>query len=82
MGIIVKVGREEFDVINQAGNVIQISPEQMRGKRNSNSLRATALDLGNLPVRVGDSVNVLDGEYKERHHEERSDELGIRQLRS
>ena len=66
VGIIVKVGREEFDVVNQAGSTIQVNPEQMRGKRNSNSLRATALDFGSNPVRVGDSVNILDGEYKNK----------------
>lgn len=64
VGVIVRVGREDFTVINNHGIVREVRPEELRGKRNSTSMRAVALDVQGNQVRVGDSVNVAEGQYK------------------
>ncbi len=64
VGVIVRVGREEFTVINNHGIVREVRPEELRGKRNSSSGRAVALDVQGNQIRVGDSVNVSEGPHK------------------
>mmetsp|Transcript_34542 Transcript_34542/g.50146 ORF Transcript_34542/g.50146 Transcript_34542/m.50146 type:complete len:1105 (+) Transcript_34542:371-3685(+) len=64
VGVIVRVGREEFTVINNHGIVREVRPEELRGKRNSSSRRAVALDVQGNQIRVGDSVNVAEGPHK------------------
>lgn len=64
VGVIVRVGREDFTVINNHGIVREVRPEELRGKRNSSSNRAVAGDVQANPLRVGDLVNVLEGPHK------------------
>ena len=64
VGVIVRVGREEFTVINNHGIVREVRPEEVRGKRNASSGRAVALDAQGNQIRVGDTVNVADGPHK------------------
>jgi transcription elongation factor SPT5 len=64
VGVIVRVGREDFTVINNHGIVREVRPEELRGKRNSGSSRAVAGDVQANPLRVGDLVNVLEGPHK------------------
>ena len=64
VGVIVRVGREEFTVINNHGVVREVRPEELRGKRNSSSKRAVALDVQGNQIRVGDSVSVAEGPHK------------------
>lgn len=64
VGVIVRVGREDFTVINNHGIVREIRPEELRGKRNSTSNRAVALDVQGNQIRVGDTVNVAEGPHK------------------
>ncbi len=64
VAVIVRVGREEFTVINNHGIVRDVRPEELRGKRNSSSNRAVALDVQGSQIRVGDSVSVAEGPHK------------------
>jgi len=64
VGVIVRVGREEFTVINNHGIVREVRPEELRGKRNSTSKRAVALDVQGGQIRVGDNVSVVEGPHK------------------
>eukprot|EP00587_Corethron_hystrix_P001730 CAMPEP_0113327840 /NCGR_PEP_ID=MMETSP0010_2-20120614/19588_1 /TAXON_ID=216773 ORGANISM="Corethron hystrix, Strain 308" /NCGR_SAMPLE_ID=MMETSP0010_2 /ASSEMBLY_ACC=CAM_ASM_000155 /LENGTH=799 /DNA_ID=CAMNT_0000188903 /DNA_START=156 /DNA_END=2551 /DNA_ORIENTATION=+ /assembly_acc=CAM_ASM_000155 len=64
VGVIVHVGREEFSIINNHGIVRDCRPEELRGKRNTSSRRAVALDLQGNQIRVGDSINVTEGTNK------------------
>jgi transcription elongation factor SPT5 len=64
VGVIVRVGREEFTVINNHGIVREVRPEEIRGKRNATSGRAVALDMKGNQIRVGDSVRIIEGSHK------------------
>lgn len=64
VGVIVRVGREEFSVINNHGNIREVRPEELRGKRNGSSNRAVALDVQGNQIRVGNTVQVAEGLHK------------------
>ena len=64
VGIIVRVGREDFTVINNHGISRDVRPEELRGKRNSTSNRAVALDVQGNQIRCGDQVSVAEGPHK------------------
>lgn len=64
VGVIVRVGREDFTVINNHGITREVRPEELRGKKNSTSNRAVALDVQGNQIRVGDTVNVAKGPHK------------------
>lgn len=64
VGVIVRVGREEFTVINNHGIAREARPEELRGKRNSASQRAVALDVQANQIRCGDSVTIVEGPHK------------------
>merc|ERR1712238_158038 len=64
IGVIVRVGREEFTVINNHGIIREVRPEELRGKRNLSSDRAVALDAQGNQIRCADTVNVAEGPHK------------------
>lgn len=64
VGVIVRVGREDFTVINNHGISRDVRPEELRGKRNQTSNRAVALDVQGNQIRCGDQVNVAEGPHK------------------
>ena len=64
VGIIVRIGREDFTVINGHGISRDVRPEELRGKRNSTSNRAVALDVQGNQMRCGDQVKVAEGPHK------------------
>lgn len=64
VGVIVRVGREEFTIINNHGIVREARPEELRGKRNKPSDRAVALDVQANQIRCGDSVTIVEGPHK------------------
>lgn len=64
VGVIVRVGREDFTVINNHGIARDVRPEELRGKRNQTSNRAVALDVQGNQLRTGDQVNVAEGPHK------------------
>jgi transcription elongation factor SPT5 len=96
VGVIVRVGREDFTVINNHGITREIRPEELRGKKNSISNRAVALDVQGNQLRVGDTVNVAEGPHKGKsatikrmsraqlflHSQTRSEHAGIFVVRS
>jgi transcription elongation factor SPT5 len=67
VGVIVRVGREEFTVVNNHGIIREVRPEELRGKRNSTSARAVALDVQGNQIRVGDGVTIVEGPFKGRN---------------
>jgi len=96
VGVIVRVGREDFTVVNNHGIAREVRPEELRGKRNSTSSRAVALDVQGNQIRCGDSVNVAEGPHKGKtatikrmsraqlflHSQTRSEHAGIFVVRS
>jgi len=64
VGVIVRVGREEFTIINNHGIAREARPEELRGKRNKASDRAVALDVQANQIRCGDSVTIVEGPHK------------------
>lgn len=64
VGVIVRVGREDFTVITNHGIVREVRPEELRGKRNVGSNRALAMDVQNQQIRCGDTVSVTEGPHK------------------
>ena len=64
VGVIVRVGREDFTVINNHGIIREVRPEELRGKRNGASTRALAVDVQGNQIRVGDQVSVTEGPHK------------------
>ena len=64
VGVIVRVGREDFTVINNHGIIREVRPEELRGKRNQGSNRAIAVDVQGNQIRVGDQVSVTEGPHK------------------
>ena len=96
VGVIVRVGREDFTVINNHGIAREVRPEELRGKRNAQSGRAVALDVQGSQIRVGDTVNIAEGPHKGKtatikrmnraqlflHSQTRSEHAGIFVVRS
>jgi len=67
VGVITRVGREEFSVVNNHGASRDVRPEELRGKKNSTSQRAVALDFEGQQIRVGDSITVVaEGPHKNK----------------
>ena len=64
VGVIVRVGREEFTIVNNHGIAREARPEELRGKRNRASDRAVALDVQANQIRPGDSVTIVEGPHK------------------
>eukprot|EP00546_Thalassionema_frauenfeldii_P004555 CAMPEP_0178917180 /NCGR_PEP_ID=MMETSP0786-20121207/13100_1 /TAXON_ID=186022 /ORGANISM="Thalassionema frauenfeldii, Strain CCMP 1798" /LENGTH=1094 /DNA_ID=CAMNT_0020590695 /DNA_START=80 /DNA_END=3364 /DNA_ORIENTATION=- len=64
VGVIVRVGREDFTVINNHGIIREVRPEELRGKKNQASNRAIAVDVQGNQIRVGDQVSVTEGPHK------------------
>lgn len=64
VGIIVRVGREDFTVINNHGISRDVRPEELRGKKNSPSNRAVALDVQGNQLRCREQVTVAEGPHK------------------
>jgi transcription elongation factor SPT5 len=96
VGVIVRVGREDFTIVNNHGIAREARPEELRGKLNTPSSRAVALDVQGNQLRVGDTVNVAEGPHKGKtatikrmnrsqlflHSQTRSDHAGIFVVRS
>ena len=64
VGVIVRVGREDFTVVNNHGISRDVRPEELRGKKNAMSKRAVALDVQGNQIRCGDTVSVAEGPHK------------------
>jgi len=64
VGVIVRVGREDFQVLVQKGTVQTCQLQELRGKRNSQSQRAVALDSASNHIQCGDVVVVSSGSHK------------------
>ncbi|KAL7569173.1 hypothetical protein ACA910_016999 [Epithemia clementina (nom. ined.)] len=64
VGVIVRVGREDFTVVNNHGIAREVRPEELLGKKNSMSNKAVALDVQGNQIRCGDTVNVVEGRHK------------------
>ena len=64
VAVIVRVGREDFTVINNHGITRDVRPEELRGKRNSQSNRNLAVDVQGNHMKSGDQVQVTEGPFK------------------
>jgi len=64
IGIIVRIGFEDFSVIDNHGIVREVRPEELRGNVNTKSNKAFAGDVQTNQLKVGDLVNVLEGPHK------------------
>lgn len=63
VAVVVGVGTEFLQVINQMGVVKQVNPVELRGKRNDMSARTQAFDSQHNSISCGDVVNVLEGNH-------------------
>mmetsp|Transcript_42198 Transcript_42198/g.101536 ORF Transcript_42198/g.101536 Transcript_42198/m.101536 type:complete len:839 (-) Transcript_42198:78-2594(-) len=64
VAVIVRVGREDFTVINNHGITREVRPEELRGKVNAQSNRNIAVDVQGNQIRAGDQVQVTEGPHK------------------
>jgi transcription elongation factor SPT5 len=62
VGVIVKIERDSFKVLDNTGNVQTILLQEMGHKRNTK--HATALDCNQNTIAIGDVVRVIDGPHK------------------
>ena len=62
MGVIVKVEREGFKILDNNGNVQTVRLQEVGSKRNSRT--AVAFDRNQNQIGVGDVLKVLDGPNK------------------
>jgi len=63
---VINVGAERLRVINHMDIVKEIMPQELHGKRNTQSFRSTAFDGQNNTLKVGDTVNVTSSTYVNR----------------
>ena len=64
VGVIVRVGREDFTIVNNHNIAREVRPEELRGKLNNQSNRAVALDVSGNQLRCGDTVKIAEGTHK------------------
>ncbi|KAI8329002.1 hypothetical protein BC941DRAFT_463852 [Chlamydoabsidia padenii] len=62
VGVITKVDRSSFKVLNQNGETLTVEPHQITNKRDSN--RAVATDAAGNSIRSGDTVFEVGGERR------------------
>lgn len=62
-GVIFKIERESFRVLDQLGNVLSVRPHQISMKRDT--MRAVALDNEGAEFRAGDKMKEVEGEHRE-----------------
>ncbi|KAK2179528.1 hypothetical protein NP493_486g02048 [Ridgeia piscesae] len=67
VGVIVRLEKENFQVLNMYGKVVHLKHTAVTRKTNSRS--AVALDAENNNIQVRDIVNVIDGPHSGRHGE-------------
>lgn len=59
--VVIVVGTEKLRVINHMGNVRDVLPMELLGKRNTFSARSTGFDIQQNVISVGDTVKVTTG---------------------
>jgi transcription elongation factor SPT5 len=64
--VVIFVGAEKLTVKNHMDQVKDCYPQELQGKRNSQSTRSTGFDKNQITVAVGDVVNVVDGLYAKK----------------
>ncbi len=64
VGIIIKIERDSFRILDTSGHVQTIALQEMGNKKNN---RNTSFDAHRNPVVQGDVVSILDGPHKGRH---------------
>eukprot|EP00013_Stygamoeba_regulata_P001552 CAMPEP_0177634116 /NCGR_PEP_ID=MMETSP0447-20121125/3199_1 /TAXON_ID=0 /ORGANISM="Stygamoeba regulata, Strain BSH-02190019" /LENGTH=1069 /DNA_ID=CAMNT_0019135821 /DNA_START=2162 /DNA_END=5372 /DNA_ORIENTATION=+ len=62
VGVIVRVDRDSFNLLDNAGNVQSIRLAEIGRKRNDRD--AVAFDKNQNPIAINDIVSVVDGKYK------------------
>ncbi|XP_057297763.1 transcription elongation factor SPT5-like [Hydractinia symbiolongicarpus] len=61
VGVIVRLERENFSVLNQHGKVVQVKPQAVSKKKDRN---AVALDSEQNQIQIKDIVKVIDGQHE------------------
>ena len=64
VGVIIKVDRETFRVLDQNGTVRTVRPQEISQKRNTK--HAMSLDSQSNSIQAGDSVRITEGAYKDK----------------
>jgi transcription elongation factor SPT5 len=59
--VVIVVGTEKLRVINHMGNVRDVLPQELLGKRNTFSARSTGFDVQQNVISLGDTVKVTTG---------------------
>ncbi|CAN0121514.1 unnamed protein product, partial [Ectocarpus sp. 8 AP-2014] len=63
VGVVTRVNREDLEVVNNSGNVKRVRPQEIRGKRNSQSRRAFVVDTQQNQLEVDNVVEVVEGQH-------------------
>ena len=61
--VVTSVGPEYLTVINHQGEIKRVLPQELKGKRNVQSERASTFDAAHSSITVGDTVNVTEGAH-------------------
>lgn len=62
----IQVGLEKLKVLNNLDDTKDVFPQELQGKRNTQSQRSSMLDSNQNAMHVGDTVNVISGKYSNR----------------
>jgi transcription elongation factor len=63
---VIHVGAERLRVVNHTDTVKEVLPQELSGKRNTQSQRSSAFDAQQNTIKVGDTVNVTSGPHANR----------------
>jgi transcription elongation factor SPT5 len=66
VGVVVMVGTEKLSIVNHLGELKVVTPMEVRGKANIQSMRATSIDNMMEVMHVGDSVTVMEGPHAKK----------------
>jgi transcription elongation factor len=64
--VVVTVGAQKLRVMNHLGVTKDVSPQEIRFKQNSQSLRASGMDATKTRFACGDILNVISGRHQSR----------------
>jgi transcription elongation factor SPT5 len=61
--VVVAIGAERLGVMDAVGNISDVKPQELQGKRNMQSARAHAFDSAHNTIGCNDVVNVVEGAH-------------------
>ena len=75
IGVVIKVEKDQYRVIDQNGTVRVVKPQEIMQKRDSK--KAVALDIGQSSIHAADVVEIVSGEFSVRQYDKILDHNGL-----